>query len=68
MKTFAEMTEQYEAKARGMTTEAIFYALGDIKETMVIWRDAPAGHPYATKLQAEFDAMVTEWGRRRGSA
>lgn len=39
--------------------EQIQFALGDIKETLQIWRDAkPITDPYMVKLWAEWDELI----------
>ncbi len=41
--------------------EQIQFALGDIAETLQIWRDEkPIDDPYMKKLWGEWDALVTE--------
>lgn len=41
--------------------EEIQFALGDIAETLQIWRDEkPITDPYMVKLWGEWDALITE--------
>ena len=54
------MTHDFTLKARHATNTEIFYALRDIGETLKIYRDAPADHPYVRKLYAEWDAYLDE--------
>ena len=41
-----------------MTLSQVNFALADIKETLQIWRDEPATHPYVAKLLREWDSML----------
>ncbi len=56
----------YEEKAKTMDTHSLIFALDDIRETLPLWRDEPAEHPYQRKLYAEWDAYVVELQKRRG--
>jgi hypothetical protein len=50
----------YKAKAKKMSLYEIDYALCDLRETMLIWRDLPMTDAYQCKLYAEFDAYTSE--------
>lgn len=58
------MTHDFTSKARRASDEEIHYALQDIGSTLKIYADAPADHPYARQLYAEWDAYLDERHRR----
>ena len=53
----------YTAKAKGMATGSLRFALQDIKGTLDCWKDHPPTE-YTRKLWAEWDAYIVELERR----
>lgn len=54
------MLHDFRTKARRASDAEIAYALKDIGDTLKLYADAPADHPYARKLYAEWDAFLDE--------
>lgn len=55
----------YTARAKGLSTASLLYAIRDVSETLQIHRDRPIDDPYVAKLYAEFDAYTVELQKRR---
>lgn len=65
MQPNTSLLARYTARARTMSVAELTYAIGDVKETLTIWRDRDPCEPYNSKLWAEFDAYTTEICKRR---